>query len=170
MTKILLMILVAGFSLCGSATSSTENTVSKSTNPISETNADAAQKAAQTVRTFMELIAAGENEKAKALMFDSKMDRKNPDPTEATGSVHEGSTTFDWVTVLAERKYRLSKILSEHSEGDIAEVETELNVEDMKSFIQKTVFELRKVGDEWRISDVDLVDKYAPRVPKSPGV
>ena len=166
MTKIFLLILVAGFALCGFTSGSADNSVSKSTNPTD----DDAKKAAQTVRTFMELIAAGDNDKAKALMFDSKKDRKNPDPSEATGTVHEGAATFDWVTVLADRKFRLNKIIAEHSEGDTAVVETELSPEDLKSFIQKTDFELRKVGDQWKISDVDLVDKYAPKTPKSNGV
>jgi hypothetical protein len=169
MTKIVFLILVAGFALCGSTTGSVDDPVSKTANPI-DGNADAAKKATQTVRTFMELIAAGENEKAKALMFNSTTDRKNPDRTEATGSVHEVPPTLDWVTVLSERKFRLNKIVSEHSDGDMAEVETELNTDDMKSSIQKTIFELRKVGDDWRISDVDLVDKYAPKVAKSPGI
>jgi len=169
MTKIFLLILVAGFGLCGSTTSSADNTFSKSTNEINETNVDAAKKAARTVRTFMELIAAGENEKAKELMFDSKANRKYADPSTVTGPVYEIPPTFDWVTVLAERKLRLSKIISQHSEGDMAEVETELNREDMKSSVLKTVFELRKVDDQWRISDVNLVDKYASPRPKSNG-
>jgi len=168
MTKIFLLILVAGFALCGSTTGSGDNTISKATGPTD----DDAKKASQTVRTFMELIAAGDNDKAKALMFNSKVDQKRGDPSTVTEPVpvQEVPPTFDWVTVLADRKFRLNKIIAEHSEGDTAVVETELSPEDLKSFIQKTDFELRKVGDQWKISDVDLVDKYAPKTPKSNGV
>jgi hypothetical protein len=174
MTKIFLLILVAGFALCGSTT---DNAVSKSSEPIDATNTDDAKKAAQTVETFMDLIAAGENGKAKSLMFDPKANRKYEDlstapqdPSAAPRQTYEEGSTLDWVSVLAERKYRLVKILSESAKGDIAEVETDLNIEDLKSIIQKAVFELKKVDDEWRIADVDLVDKYAPPRPKLNGV
>ena len=162
MTKIFLLILVSGFALCGSTTNSADSNVFQSSNSSNKTNLAEGEKPSRTVQTFMELIAAGENEKAKALMStDLKVSRGE--------GVQEAVRPFDWVTVLADRKFRLKKILSERSEGDEAYVEADLNPEDLKSFIQKAIFELRKDGDEWRISDVDLVDKAATTPPKTEG-
>jgi|KBSSwiStaDraftv2_1062776.scaffolds.fasta_scaffold09137_8 hypothetical protein len=166
MTKIFLLILASGFALCGSTTNSADTTLSQSSNSVNKKDLAEDKKPSQTVQTFMELIAAGENEKAKALMStEPKVGREEGGPS----TYQEAVRPFDWVTVLADRKFRLKKILSERSEGDEAYVEADLNPEDLKSFIQRAVFELTKDGDEWRISDVDLVDKAATMPPKTDG-
>lgn len=166
MIKIIILSFIAGAVSCGSGTTIAENAPPMSAQSPAVSGRADIKGPSQVVEEFMALVSSGELEKAKAMLGKKKLvEPQTPAKPIEPGKIETGEdagpafglATLDWAAVFHERGFRLGKLLAEKVEGDKADINAELRVDDLKAYRQEAVFHLYIEDGRWVISDVDFV-------------
>jgi hypothetical protein len=158
MLKFCLLISIFICLSCESTGVVAEKQPDQSVERVYEKHDEQGRDVAEVVQLFMRSIS--ERDEARARILLAKPTPLDPapvgSPTDDVLNGEEALMAPDWVPIFIERRLSLRKVVAADIEGNKAGVMVELGSKQSERFRQVATFRLRKEGDAWRISDIEL--------------